>query len=86
MTEFVEKPDEATAAEYLRQGGYLWNAGMFIAKASVLLDQMALAQPEMVASLREIAAAWGTDRAAEVRERLWPTLPKVCLLYTSRCV
>lgn len=82
VTEFVEKPDEATAAEYLRQGGYLWNAGMFIAKASVLLDQMALAQPEMVASLREIAAAWGTDRAAEVRERLWPTLPKVAIDYT----
>ena len=82
VTEFVEKPDEATATEYLQHGGYLWNAGMFIAKASVLLEQMAIAQPEMVASLREIAAAWGTDRAAEVRERLWPALPKVALDYT----
>ncbi len=82
VTEFVEKPDEATASDYLKHGGYLWNAGMFIAKASVLLDQMAEAEPDMVAALREIAAAWGTDRAASVRERLWPTLPKVAIDYT----
>lgn len=82
VTEFVEKPDEATASEYLERGGYLWNAGMFISKASVLLDQMAQAEPEMVASLRELAAAWGTDRAAELRERLWHALPKVAIDYT----
>ena len=82
VTEFVEKPDEDSAEAYLEQGGYLWNAGMFIAKASVLLDQMAVAEPQMVASLREIAAAWGTDRAAEVRERLWPSLPKIAIDYT----
>jgi len=82
VTEFVEKPDETTASEYLAKGGYLWNAGMFIGKATVLLEQMALAVPEMVAALREIAAAWDTDRAAEVRERLWPTLPKVAIDYT----
>ncbi len=82
VTEFVEKPDESTATEYLRSGGYLWNAGMFIARASVLLDQMALTEPEMVASLREIAAAWDTDQAAAVREELWPGLPKIAIDYT----
>ncbi len=82
VTEFVEKPNEETATAYLQTGGYLWNAGMFIAKASVLLDQMALAEPKMVASLREIAAAWETPQAAEVRERLWPSLPKVAIDYT----
>ena len=82
VTEFVEKPDETTATEYLRSGGYLWNAGMFIARASVLLDQMALTEPEMVASLREIAAAWDTDQAAAVREELWPGLPKIAIDYT----
>lgn len=82
VTEFVEKPDEAVASAYIEQGGYLWNAGMFIAKARVLLDQMALAEPEMVASLRAIAEAWDTDHAAEVREQLWPALPKVAIDYT----
>lgn len=82
VTEFVEKPDAETAQQYLTAGGYLWNAGMFIAKASVLLDQMALAEPEMVRSLREIAAAWNTERGAETRERLWSTLPKIAIDYT----
>lgn len=82
VTEFVEKPDAAQAEGYLADGGYLWNAGMFIARASVLLEQMALQQPTLVASLREIAAAWDTERGADVRERLWPTLPKIAIDYT----
>lgn len=82
VDEFVEKPDERTAREYLDQGSYLWNAGMFIARATVLLDQMALAQPDLVASLREIAAAWGTKHAAAARERLWPGLPKIAVDYS----
>ncbi|MFV0434958.1 MAG: mannose-1-phosphate guanylyltransferase [Leucobacter sp.] len=82
VTEFVEKPGADKAQEYLTHGGYLWNAGMFIARVGVLLDQMALAEPEFVRSLREIAAAWGTERGAEVRERLWPTLPKIAIDYT----
>lgn len=82
VTEFIEKPDKKTAAKFLRKGVYLWNAGMFIAKASVILDQMAKSEPEMVASLREIAATWNTETGADVRERLWPTLPKIAIDYT----
>lgn len=82
VTEFVEKPSAELAREYLERGEYLWNAGMFIAKASVLLDQMALAEPEMVRALREIAASWGTESGPAVRERLWPGLPKIAIDYT----
>ncbi len=35
---FVEKPDEVTAKRYLAEGGYYWNAGMFVLKASVWLE------------------------------------------------
>ena len=34
---FVEKPNEATAKQYLAEGGYYWNGGMFVLKASVWL-------------------------------------------------
>jgi mannose-1-phosphate guanylyltransferase/mannose-6-phosphate isomerase len=37
---FVEKPDAATAAEYLASGRFLWNAGIFLVKPSVWLDEM----------------------------------------------
>jgi mannose-1-phosphate guanylyltransferase len=39
---FVEKPDEATAQSYLKQGNYLWNSGMFIVRPSVLIEEAAL--------------------------------------------
>src|SRR5258708_21860942 len=35
---FVEKPDSATAREYLASGRYLWNSGIFAVRASVWLD------------------------------------------------
>lgn len=82
VEKFVEKPNQSAATKYVSSGKYLWNAGMFIAKASVLLEQMASSQPQMVADLREIAAAWGTERSAQVRERLWPQLPKIAIDYT----
>lgn len=82
VREFVEKPDADQAAAYLEEGGYLWNAGMFIARATVLLDQMALADAELVRALREIAADWSTADGASTRERLWPGLQKIAIDYT----
>jgi mannose-1-phosphate guanylyltransferase/mannose-1-phosphate guanylyltransferase/mannose-6-phosphate isomerase len=41
IKKFVEKPDADTAKIFLNAGGYLWNSGMFVAKASVLLAEMA---------------------------------------------
>jgi len=37
---FVEKPDEETAQSYLAEGGYFWNSGMFMFKASVYLQEL----------------------------------------------
>ena len=37
---FVEKPDASTAQKYLDEGGYYWNAGMFVLKASVWLQAL----------------------------------------------
>ncbi len=35
---FVEKPDKETAMKYIRDGGYYWNSGIYIWKASVIID------------------------------------------------
>lgn len=70
---FVEKPDELTARGYLETGEYRWNAGMFVVKASVLLDLLAELHPELAASLRDIAAE--PTRLAE----LWPGLTRVAI-------
>jgi len=70
---FVEKPDEPTARRYLDTGEYRWNAGMFVVKASVLLDLLAEFHPTMAAGLRAVAAEPG--RLTE----LWPGLAKVAI-------
>src|SRR6185369_15040761 len=43
---FVEKPDAATAATYVRDG-YLWNSGNFLFRADVLLGEVARLEPDM---------------------------------------
>ncbi len=78
---FVEKPDYEVATGYVSSGDYLWNAGMFIAKASVLLGRMQAEKPELVEALREIAAAWDTDQRDEVMDRVWPELEKIAIDY-----
>ena len=70
---FVEKPDEATARDYLATGEYRWNAGMYVVRASVLLDLLAKFHPMMAARLRDIAAA------PERQEELWPELPRIAI-------
>jgi mannose-1-phosphate guanylyltransferase/mannose-6-phosphate isomerase len=44
---FVEKPNEATAKQYLAEGGYYWNGGMFVLKASVWLRALKEFRPDI---------------------------------------
>ncbi|HET9227699.1 MAG TPA: mannose-1-phosphate guanylyltransferase [Thermoanaerobaculia bacterium] len=66
---FVEKPDLATAQEYVESGRHLWNAGIFVFRGTTLLDELARLQPELHRGLEEIASA--PDRVDE----LYPRLP-----------
>lgn len=70
---FVEKPSEGVARGYLQEGGYRWNAGMFVVRPTVLLDLLAESDPGFAASLRAIAAAPETLDAA------WEHLPKIAI-------
>ena len=48
VKEFVEKPDLPTAQTYLEQGNYLWNSGMFMFKASTLIDELTTYSSDIV--------------------------------------
>ncbi|WP_194784761.1 mannose-1-phosphate guanylyltransferase [Actinomyces haliotis] len=76
---FTEKPDAATAAEYLATGDYRWNAGMFVARAGVLLDHLAAQKPELAAGIEAIAAAWDGPEREEVLAATWPGLEKIAI-------
>jgi mannose-1-phosphate guanylyltransferase/mannose-6-phosphate isomerase len=45
---FVEKPNAGTAQQYLAEGGYYWNAGMFVLKASVWLKALERFRPDIL--------------------------------------
>jgi mannose-1-phosphate guanylyltransferase len=79
---FVEKPDLVTAQGYVDSGDYLWNGGMFISRADVLLTQLGETEPEMLAGLTELAEAWDTPRRGAVVDRVWPGLTKIAIDYT----
>ncbi|MGH8619695.1 MAG: mannose-1-phosphate guanylyltransferase/mannose-6-phosphate isomerase [Burkholderiales bacterium] len=62
IARFVEKPDQATAQQYLASGEYLWNSGIFVMRASVWLAQMEQHRPDILQACREAAAAGVQDR------------------------
>jgi mannose-1-phosphate guanylyltransferase / mannose-6-phosphate isomerase len=57
VEQFVEKPDQATAQDYLNHGGYDWNSGMFLFKAARYLEELGQHAPDMLAAVR---AAYAT--------------------------
>jgi len=61
VAQFVEKPDLATAQRYLAEGGYYWNAGMFVLKASVWMAALDGFRPDIAQATRAAWAARSTD-------------------------
>lgn len=53
VLEFVEKPNRATAEQYVASGRYFWNSGMFMFRASRYIEELNQYQPEIVAACRE---------------------------------
>jgi mannose-1-phosphate guanylyltransferase len=68
---FVEKPDAATAAQYLASGRYLWNAGIFGASAKRILAELDTHLPATATAVREIA------RDPQQARTLYPTLASI---------
>ena len=62
VAQFVEKPDAATAERYLAAGGYFWNAGMFVLKASVWMNALERFRPDIAAACRKAWAVRSTDQ------------------------
>ena len=72
---FAEKPDLQTAKSYLKSGGYLWNSGMFIWKASSILTNIRNYMPELYQGLKPIADAYGTEDFNKILNEKFPDLP-----------
>ena len=67
---FREKPNAATAQQYLASGNFYWNSGIFVWNAKTIWDALRQFEPEMVEQLDKIVAAYGSAEFPRVfRER-----------------
>ena len=78
---FREKPDRATAEEYLASGEFLWNSGMFVWRAKTVLDALADHLPETAAGLARVVSIPAGPRRDAVLAEVFPTLPKISVDY-----
>jgi mannose-1-phosphate guanylyltransferase len=85
---FVEKPDPARARRFLRAGGYLWNAGIFVFTAAALLREVEACAPEISAALAPLRRARGGGPGLLARcYRAAPSLPiDIAVMERSRAV
>jgi len=64
VSRFAEKPAADLAQEYIASGDYLWNAGIFIFKASMILGEIERFLPGMAAEFKACEASIGTPGEA----------------------
>jgi len=86
---FVEKPSPACARRYAKQGGFLWNSGIFVFRARSILDEVERCAPDLHRALGPLRDSPRTRTGREVERayRRAPSLPiDVAVMERSRTV
>lgn len=78
---FKEKPNLETAKSYLAEGGYFWNAGIFIWNAKMVVDTIKNLVPELASVFDIIAPYFYTNKEQEVVNQYFPTCPNISIDY-----
>lgn len=78
VARFREKPSPEVAEDFLRQGGFAWNAGMFVWSLATVMAQLAQHAPELTAFIDELKAS--PDIRATVAEK-FPRLTPISIDY-----
>ena len=81
VVKFKEKPDLEKANEYVQSGRYAWNSGMFIWKASVILEKFGQYIPDIYDDLMKIKDAMQTEKEEETIEKIYPEIRKISVDY-----
>ncbi len=78
---FTEKPDLDTAKAFLTDGRYLWNAGIFVWRASTILAAYEAYAPEIYALLQQGTGCYNTDKEQEFINEFYPQTPSISVDY-----
>ncbi|WP_338863538.1 mannose-1-phosphate guanylyltransferase [Myxococcus stipitatus] len=78
---FKEKPDVETARGYVSSGEFLWNGGIFVFRADVILAAFAQHMPEMKKGLEALRKTVGKRTYAAALKKVFPKLPSISIDY-----
>ena len=79
VSRFVEKPNAAKAAQYLKAGGYYWNSGMFVWRAAAILDEIKRHQPALSLGIERISQLIGSGATRQSVDEAYCALTPVSI-------
>lgn len=81
VDEFREKPTAEVAESYLKQGNYLWNAGIFIWSVSTIINAFRVYEPELSEMFEDLMPCYDTpDEQAQI-DKLYPECKDISVDY-----
>ncbi|MCG6945324.1 MAG: mannose-1-phosphate guanylyltransferase, partial [Deltaproteobacteria bacterium] len=78
---FHEKPDRERAEQYLKQGNFFWNSGMFVWQAETILEAVRSHLPGLYSDLQELQPMLGTGNLEDGIARIYPDLESISIDY-----
>lgn len=78
---FKEKPNLETAKEYLADGHYLWNAGIFVWNVKTIVESITKYNNQIAGLMNRIAKSFGSSEERQVVEGLFPLCEKISIDY-----
>ncbi len=78
---FKEKPNKETAQQYLDDGSYLWNAGIFIWKAKDLIESFKSNAPDVIKVLSEDLSKYNSEEEQLYIDKVYPNTPRISVDY-----
>jgi mannose-1-phosphate guanylyltransferase len=78
---FAEKPNLETAERFLQSGDFLWNSGIFIMKARVILREIELHLPDLYEQLRDVGKTIGTQAYEQTLEHAYRIIRNISIDY-----
>ena len=81
VARFVEKPDQDHAQQYVDDGHYRWNAGIFCWQAGLVIEELTRHCGWLMEALAPLDAAWGTPRWEQVLDAVYQPLKRISIDY-----
>ncbi len=78
---FKEKPELKIAEKYLQEGGYYWNAGIFLYKSSVMVDAFEKYGKDIANAFNKIHDKLGTNKEREAINEIYPKCENISIDY-----